>query len=197
MRSKNSFRLGMLLIAVVGVIWLTSQLGPRAQHVHASPSTRQAVHVHQQDQPNKVEPIADGSKDPNSISDDVALRVLFTSLALPANPSPQESARLRTKIHRMNLSDDDTQLLIKEITDLSSRARNQNTQIAVARQVAYNQPSAATQNAVLEADQQLQVIIQDSYNRLLQVFSSEGASKLQAHLAYIKTKIKIIPPPKM
>jgi hypothetical protein len=139
-----------------------------------------------------VEPLADGTKDPSSISDEVALRVLFLT-----NPSLSDTVRLKAKFGHMHLEESDMTILLQGLGSLNALATPQRERIAAAREAEQRNPTAAGFENLAAEDRQLDVTAADTYRRLLGSLSPAGAAKLQEHVAYIKTKVKVMPPPNM
>jgi hypothetical protein len=139
-----------------------------------------------------LEPIADGTKDPASIPDEIALRVLFLT-----NPGPTDTARLKAKFGHMKLNEADMTILLQEHSLLNGLASPQRADVAAAREALQSNPTRAAFETLAAADRQLDVAAANTYRQLLGSLSPEGAAKLREHVAYIKTKIKVLPPPNM
>jgi hypothetical protein len=145
-----------------------------------------------------VEPLADGAKNPELISDEVALRALLMTIATPTNnPTVSQAAALRAKVGRMKLDEADLTILAQGLGGFHGLATAQRARIAAAREIGQRSPSPSAFANIVAADRQLDTLVADSYRELLQSLSPAGAAKLQEHLAYVKTKIKIVPPPNM
>jgi hypothetical protein len=144
-----------------------------------------------------VQPLADGANRSESISDDVALRALFLNLAVPPNPNAEQSARLRVRVARMRLDDQDFKILTEELGRFYGLMAEQNARIAAARDVSRLNPTSTALAKVVETDQQLSTLVRNSYDALVSKLSPSGRANLQAHITYVKTRIKIIPPPDM
>jgi hypothetical protein len=65
--------------------------------------------------PMLVAPVIDGAKTPDRVPDEVALRTLFRTIALPAAPSTKEQARVDSKLARLGLDSYDVELLTQEL----------------------------------------------------------------------------------
>jgi hypothetical protein len=137
-----------------------------------------------------VEPIADGTKNPSSISDEVALRVLLLT-------NPSDTAHLKIKLGRMHLDEADMTILLQELGSLNALATPQRVIITAAREAEQRNPTAVGFENLAAADRKLDVMAADTYRRLLGSLSPSGMAKLQEHVAYIKTKVKVMPPPNM
>ena len=83
------------------------------------------------------------------------------------------------------------------LSSFDARAEAQKARIAGAREAVKRNPTTTTFAELVATDGQLDRLLADTYSAVLQSLSPEGAVKLQEHVAYIKTKIKILPPPKM
>jgi hypothetical protein len=139
-----------------------------------------------------LEPIADGTKDPASISDEIALRVLFLT-----NPGAADPVRLKAKFAHMKLKAADMTILLQQHSVLNALASPQRAGVTAAREALQRNPSRAALDNLSAADHQLDLAAANTYRQLLGSLSAEGAAKLREHVAYIKTKIKVLPPPNM
>src|SRR6185503_1797572 len=81
--------------------------------------------------PHLPAPVIDGSKTPQQIPDDVALRTLLGTMALPEAPSRKELARINPKFDRLELESQDLEILKQEMrlyhkvsTELKQRIDN-------------------------------------------------------------------------
>jgi hypothetical protein len=147
--------------------------------------------------PHLVGPVIDGAETPERIPDDVALRVLLGTIALPAAPSAEELARVNAKLQRLGLDAQDLQLLTQELRLYYTASGERKQNMARIRQIAGGNFSPTTWNALVQEDQALSRLASDTYSRLLMALSSSGAARLQERMAQIKTQIKITPPPNM
>jgi hypothetical protein len=145
----------------------------------------------------RLQPLADGTKNPAAIPDEVALRILFLTTTVPANATATETRRQQAKLGRMNLNQADMTVLLLRLRAFDALATTQKARIADAREAVKRDPTTTTFAKLVAADGQLDTLLADTYSAVLQSLSPEGAVKLQEHVAYIKTKIKILPPPKM
>jgi len=95
------------------------------------------------------------------------------------------------------LSDADIQVLTNELGNVDSQMKDQVSRINAAREVARIQANAGTWKALVDADRELDTVTRAAYSKILLMLSREGATALREHLTYIKSKIKVIPPPQM
>jgi hypothetical protein len=144
-----------------------------------------------------VEPIADGTKNPALIPEAVALRVLFLTPANSSTAGLSDAARLRAKLGRMQLDDSDMAVVTQALAQLQPQATQQLARIADLREEGRRLGTPVSFAALAALDGQLDQTVTDTYRQLLLALSPAGAAKLRDHVAYIKTKIKIIPPPNM
>jgi hypothetical protein len=127
------------------------------------------------------------------ISDETALRAFFITLAEPKNADEAAVARLRSKVAQINLTPEDASKLIAAVqefhapaTEYLKRMRDSNSVIGGPDRASYMRAYNDVGRAVNEA-----------YVGLLPRLSPDGREKLTRHLQYIKTRIRIIPPPNM
>jgi hypothetical protein len=139
---------------------------------------------------SQIQPLADGTKNPQSISDAAALRVVFLSIA-----DPTDTPRLRARFGRMQLNEGDMTILFQKLGGLHGLVTAQRARIAAAKQ-SWKGGSSTFEN-VAALDRQLDTFAANAYGELLGSLSPEGAVKLQEHVNYVKTRIKILPQPKM
>ena len=147
-----------------------------------------------------VQPIADGSKNPASIPDDAALRVLFLTIAVPPGASGQQLASFESKIHRIGFADADRKLFLAAMNSfhVDKQKHQQNLASFYAQMKAA--PAAAnraTLQSIAAENGAIDQLSLKTYNTLLDQLSPDGAARLKQHLAYAKTRMKIVPPPPM
>jgi hypothetical protein len=147
--------------------------------------------------PMLVAPVIDGAKTPERIPDDVALRTLLETIALPAAPSPKEQVRVDRKLAHMGFNTEDLQVLREELRLYHVLSTEQKGRVARIRQMAGGSLSPTLWNALVQEDQGLSRLAVGTYDRLRSSLSPTGALRLQEHVAQIKKNIKITPPPKM
>jgi hypothetical protein len=144
-----------------------------------------------------VSPVIDGAKTPELIPDDVALRTLLGTIALPAAPSLKEQARVNSKLQLLGLDAQDQQVLTQELRLYYTASAERKQRMASIRQSVGINYGPTTWTALVQEDQALSRLAVDTYSMLLTALSPAGALRLQEHVAQIKTKIKITPPPNM
>ena len=191
MSTKQKKSLGLVVVLLLAMMAATTGRAKAAKPPASTPTPTKAVAIQQNTSAPMVEPLADGTKDPASISDAVALRALFMTT------SPGDIRRIRAKFGRTQLEEADMKLLVQGLDRLQGLAGPQQAQIAVARSAARGNPSRAAFDNLAALDRQLDTIAADTYRELLLSLSPAGAAKLREHVAYAKTKIKIMPPPNM
>jgi hypothetical protein len=180
------------IVMLMSLTTLSTTTGRAASPVMVMPAT-----ITTQEDTAKVEPLADGTKNPAAVPDAVALRVLFLTTSAPANPTATQTRRLQAKLGRMNLGQPDMTIFEQRLRAFDALATAQKARIADAREAGKRNPTTAAVAGLVAADGQMDTLLANAYSELRQSLSPEGAAKLQEHLAYIKTKIKVLPPPKM
>jgi hypothetical protein len=141
--------------------------------------------------------VVDGSINPERISDRTAAKVFLLSIAEPPHATPEQLRRMRAKIAPLGLSDADAAKLITLTQSLhASLAAKRDSAEVLAKQMR-KQPSLAQMQQLTATKVELDNISHATYENLLQVLSSDGVTRLKEHLTQIKTKIKVVPPPKM
>jgi hypothetical protein len=143
----------------------------------------------------KVGILIDGAKTPDLISDQTAVKIFFLSITEPADATPEQFARLNVKISRIGLDPTDRDILIAAVQQFHQRftalkIRSDN----LARQIA---AGTASRQQFVDVQKQIELGALGAHQSLLARVSPDGATRLKNHLAYLKTKIKVIPPPKM
>ena len=176
------------IVVLLSITTLSTTTGRAGTALTMSPAT--------QDVP-RVELLADGTKNPASISDEVALRVLFLTTDVSSNATATNTTRLRAKLSRMHLDESDLTVLMQRLSGLRETVAPQRARIVAAREAVKRNPTAAAFANVIALDRQLDTMAADTYRELLLSLSPEGAGKLREHVAHVKTTIKIIPPPNM
>lgn len=145
--------------------------------------------------PPTSEPLVDGSRDPGLIPRNIALKVLFETLSVPPNPSAAERARVEVRTARLDLGDEDKEILLRELGTFHLRAATQKAVIESARPSFLASPLAL--NRFADESAKIGLLAVDAYNALLESLSPEGAARLEQHLEYIRTRMKIYPTPDM
>lgn len=145
-----------------------------------------------------VSPIVDGSQHPELIGDAAAVKAFLVSAAYGLRSSGGDD-RLAAQISRIGLDTADVVRLraaIKSYSDIletSLKARNAAAQDA---KTGLLDPVIATATFV-SLSKQLDSDTDSAWQAILGTISEAGATKLAAHIAYVKTKMKIVPPPQM
>ena len=164
----------------------------------------QAQHQHPTSPPlgskSIVKLIADGSKEPQMIPDEAALRVLFLSIAIPTDPTQRQLANYDNKIRRMSLNSADRNVFISAMKSFHAQKQVHQASLALSsQQMKFAVPATTGPilNKIVATNGLIDKLAVDTYNSLSLTLSPEGWDKLKAHLAYAKTKMKLIPPPPM
>lgn len=144
-----------------------------------------------------VAQLVDGSKTPELIPDEAAIQMFILSLAAPDNGTPAQDARIRAAVMRSDLREGDIQIVKGKISEVHAQMRTLVTGIEdIHRRMGTNPPTAARQDLVNQHTQ-IRTLALATYNGMLASLSGEGAGKLRQHIQYVKTRIKLIPPPPM
>ncbi len=147
------------------------------------------------------EPLYDGSVRPQDIPDSLAISVLMNSLRI-ANESDATALRqLQSKVGRVNLSEGDFAILTGELVEFDTVATTQEARIEALRPSSVPGISAASarflEDRFMEEQRARSELAEERYEQLLDSLSSEGRTKLEAHLLHVKTRIRVFPPPDM
>ncbi len=137
--------------------------------------------------------VVDGSKTPELISDETALRAFFITLAEPKSADDAAIGRLRAKVAQIGLTPEDASMVIAAAQDFHGPA----TECLRRMRDANSRPGGPDRAAYMQAYNDVGQAIRAAYNGLLLRLSPEGREKLASHLQYVKTRIRIIPPPDM
>ena len=184
MRGKLLYIVTLLVFATLSTT--TGRAGPTVMVVPAAIATQETTGS------SNVEPLADGTKNPASIPDEVALRVMLLNIA-----DPSDTNRLRAKFGRMKLQESDMVILVQKVGSIHGLVTAQRARIKTASEARQEISSKVTFADVALLDRELVTLAANAYGELLGSLSPEGATKLREHLAYIKTRIKVFPPGKM
>ena len=158
MRNRNKlfqlFASGVLLFFLLSTRAGTSSTAVSAASV-ATPVLSSQTSSHGDHQPSTlVEPLVDGATNPELIPNDAALRSLFLAIMLPSNPDKDQLDTLRLKVGRMNLSESDMDILVRELGNFYRLAEWQISQIKARRDTAKISANAATFSCVQARRQQ-------------------------------------------
>lgn len=180
---------GFLLAACVAVLTL-----PMLTHSALAQLAQSNAHANHA----QVQPLVDGSVDPELIPDELAIRVLMQTLRTAPDPDADALKRLHARISRMNLSEGDVAVLVRRAGIVEQRAKDQEARIDVARPAsASDGASTAAVDRYVEEQRRLTALLVDQYERLLGSLSAEGAKSLRDHILHIKSTIIIYPRPDM
>jgi hypothetical protein len=170
-------------------ILVLSSVAFAQEHVHhsATPTSRVSI---------------DGAVHPELISDQEAITIFFLTIMEPPTAGEIEKARFSAKTGRMHLVEQDAALLWaaaqrfheqfqphKERADRLARAAGDHGKSSDDRTAAQLQRISVVRN--------IDDLALTTYTDVLARLSPAGAESLKAHIAYVKTKMQIIPGPKM
>ena len=133
--------------------------------------------------------VVDGAKTPERISDATAFRHFFTTTLISANPTDEQLKRQRLRLAPLGLEDLDTRAYLFA----AQIAREALDQIATER-ATWTGPDTASGRAMLRRlRQQESEVFQQARLRLSTTLSSEGATRLEAHIqTRVRSKIRIL-----
>jgi hypothetical protein len=187
-------------MSMIGAIALLSAFVARITHLNttfqpvASARAQENSHANHSSEMT-VEPLVDGSVNPELVPDDTAIRTLMRTLRIPLNPDAAALKEVSARIARANLSDADIEVVVRELGIFDMQAKEQETRIEAVR------PSERADRAAIaryvEEQEKLRSIMADQYQQILTSLSPEGAVKLQDHLSHVKSRIKIYPVPEL
>jgi hypothetical protein len=147
------------------------------------------------------EPVLNGSLRPEDIPDSVAIRALMQTLRVPSSPDTAGVSQVRSRTGRMNLSETDFEILVRELGDFDTQAKAQEARIEAVRPSSVGTVSAAStrflEDRYVEEQATLSALIEDHYQQVLESLSPEGAAKLREHLFHVKSRIKVYAVPDM
>ena len=136
--------------------------------------------------------VVDGSKTPNLIPDRVAIGMFMSGIAIPSNADKRAVGSMTAKVASMKLSLADMSILRKEASNLHGRLMALRDSMAASNAKA---GTANTRDAVakpIAAVESRNTLAMESYGRLLETLSPEGARKLATHVTSIKRQMKAV-----
>jgi hypothetical protein len=158
---------------------------------------RQSEHTVHSQARNLIAPIIDGAKNPERIPDQTAIKVFLIAVAEPPNATSEQLKRLRAKIQLAKLNDADIAVFIAEVAAFHSQWQAYQSQADKIGHLNRSNPNPSLRRGLTNIHVQISNLANATFQSILKHVSPEGAQNLLAHLAYVKTKIKVIPPPKM
>jgi hypothetical protein len=138
--------------------------------------------------------VVDGGKTPQLISDETALRAMFLALTEPKNGNQTEIARLRAKVAQIGLLSEDASIMMTIMTDFHAPSQQLMQQL---RDALSRKNGGSDSDTYQKAYSGLSHLVNVSYADLISRLSPDGRSKLIRYVQYVKTRIRIIPPPNM
>jgi hypothetical protein len=142
-------------------------------------------------------PKVDGALHPELISDQEAITVFFVSTATPHNATPQDLRRLDARIRRMGLNESDRAMTIRYIQEFYDNFMPyKNSAATLAAQIHASPDPVLTQRrtAVVLS---VEALTARTFGSLAASLSPDGALRLRNHIAYLKTRMKIVAAPPM
>jgi hypothetical protein len=152
---------------------------------------------HQNHTPAGASPSIDGAVTPDLISDETAIRSFLLSITESRAADGAAQGRLRVKLARIRLTQEDTNILIAGIYDFHEALQ---VHLQTARGLAarlQTSPNDADMQAYVQTYQDLGNLSQSTFAGLLNRLSTRGAVQLLNHIAYVKTRIKVYQTPNM
>jgi hypothetical protein len=141
--------------------------------------------------------VLDGSKTPELIPDEAAAHMFILGLAAPDNGTTAQDLRIRAALMRSGLGESDIRTVKSRIMAVHDQIRNLVEGIETIRQRLGPNPPVGARQDLVNQHKQIRALTLATYNGTLASLSIEGAEKLREHIQYVKTRIKIIPPPPM
>ena len=138
--------------------------------------------------------LVDGSKNPERIPDRIAIGMFISAITIPAPADKLALRRFESQIGPLKLSPSDKGILRTELARLHGRLVTHRETMTAARDGLYRSRTPANAAAFTAAVEARDALAVDSYGRLLEVLSSDGARKLQAHIGAVKRQIKEVGP---
>lgn len=185
----------LLAMSMLGAFVLLSAFVARVSYLTATLAPVASVHAQQNMPVSTPEPSVDGSKHPEQIPDDVAIRALMQTIRIPLNPDAAALKQLHARVDKVDLSNADFDVLVREVGILDARAKEQEIRLEAMR------PSSGVDRFAVaryrEEQAELRSLMAKHYQQLLASLSAEGALKVQEHLWHVKSQIKIYPMPNM
>lgn len=133
----------------------------------------------------------DGAMNPELISDFKAYEVFFHSVAVSEIESEVKKAEAKSKFRRAKLDDKDTVALMKILGEFYSDRSNLNVRLNQLRS------GGASEDEFVKLDKEANELINSTQAKLSKRLGKEGTDKIHAHVMGLKTKIKLLPPPKV
>jgi hypothetical protein len=131
--------------------------------------------------------VVDGSKTPENVSDRLAYYHFIMATAIPTNASPEQISRREALLNPVGFSKDDHDSFVAALTQV----RDDLDQVTQDRKQ-YSTDTVTSRAALATLKQHEDQILENARIRLQTAFSSEGVTRLNAHLRdNVKRNIKI------
>lgn len=148
--------------------------------------------------PKLTAPVVDGATKPELITDEAAIHMFVMSLATPPNGTSEQSARLRAVLSRAGFSNSDLQTIQNRLLASYDQLKAARDAIeAVQKQFGFTAVTAGQRELLVAQHKRLVTLAVATHNDFLSAVSLDGAQKLKEHIQYVKSRIKIVPPPRM
>lgn len=142
-------------------------------------------------------PVVDGAKTPDSIPDEIAIRLFLLSAAAPASGQSVQRELQRTKLLPLALAATDERVLVHVLAGFHDVATVLESRRAEARKAPNTSPRQLHER-LIALDQEMNAVSLAAFRDLTSQLSPEAAARLRAHvLVDMKRKIRIVPPPLM
>jgi len=142
-------------------------------------------------------PVIDGAVSPHLISDETAVRMFLLAAAEPPDADKAGIIRMRTKLVPIGLKPDDYATLVRAIQSFHVQLQAHKRELERLAAQLRTAPDSTTMAAYVAEHHNLGKSASDIYTSVLARVSADGAEKLRAHIARVKTRIRIIPGPDM
>ena len=164
------------------------------------PSALAQTHNHHD--PTEQVTTLSGKDHPELISDQEAITIFFITIMAPATAGAPERNRFSAMTGRMQLSEADSSMLWKAAQTFHSRFQPYRTEadtlaktVGDTKRIDTERMDAQRRRIGVVAN--IDALAQSSYAEAVAHLSPVGAAKLHDHIQYVKTKMKIVPSPKM
>lgn len=142
-------------------------------------------------------PKIDGAIHPERNSDQEAITLFYVSTSLPTLSTPTDLRRVHSQLGRMGLNELDRAAALRSINTFHDSFLPYKVSAASMADRLRMKPDAEVARQRVMLIRSVDVLALRSYQALSAQLSTEGATKLREHVAYLKTKMKVVAAPTM
>lgn len=142
-------------------------------------------------------PVIYGKLTPHLISDETALRSWLLSVAEPASADATRQKRISAKLASIGLDANDMAITVSETRNFHAGAAALDVQMKGHAASLHVGSGRQTMDEYLAAYRSLGDLANQTHRKLLARLSPAGRERIKQHLDYVKTRIRIIPGPRM